>query len=62
MQHPKDTLEITYPTIAHMHYPRQGNANVLDHFIVWQYPSRPSYNYLISFISSMQYPMDTLTI
>ncbi len=32
MQYPKDTLEITYPTKAHMHYPHQGNANALDHF------------------------------
>ncbi len=45
-----------------MHYPHQGNANALDHFIILQYPSRPSCNYFISFISSMQYPMDTLTI
>jgi hypothetical protein len=62
MQYPKDTLEITYPTNAHMHYPHQGNANALDHFIVLQYPNRPNCNYFISFISSMQYPMDTLVI
>jgi L-ascorbate metabolism protein UlaG (beta-lactamase superfamily) len=34
MQNPKYTLEITYPTITHMHYLHQGNANALDHFIV----------------------------
>jgi hypothetical protein len=62
MQYPKETLEITYPTIAHMHYLHQGNANALNHFIVLQYPSRPSYNYFILFFSFVQYPMDTLTI
>jgi hypothetical protein len=54
MHDPKDTLEITYPTNAHMHYPHQGNANALDHFIFLQYPSRPNHNYFISFISSVQ--------
>jgi hypothetical protein len=49
MQYPKDTLQITYPINAHMHYPCQGNANALNHFIVLQYPSRPNCNYFISF-------------
>jgi len=46
-----------------MHYPhhQSTNANALDHFIVLQYPSKFSCNYFISFISFMQYPMDTLT-
>jgi hypothetical protein len=62
MQYPKDILEITYPTNAHMHYPHQGNANARDHFIVLQCPTRPSCNYFISFISFVQYPINTLAI
>jgi len=62
MQYPKDMLEITYPTNAHMHYPHQANANALNHFIVLQYPSRPSCNYFISFISPVQYLINTSTI
>ncbi len=45
-----------------MHYPHQNNVNAMDHFIVLQYPIKPSSNYFISFISSVQYPMDTLII
>jgi hypothetical protein len=32
---------------AHIHYPHKGNANALGHFIVLQYPSRPSCIYFI---------------
>jgi hypothetical protein len=42
-----------------VHYPHQNNVNAMDHFIVLQYPIKPNCNY---FISSVQYPMDTLII
>jgi hypothetical protein len=59
MQYPKDSLEITYPINAHMHYLHQGNENAQDHFIVLQYPNKLGCNYFISFV---QYPINTLTI